>query len=137
MCFSIREDQAEDEEGEQGVLQSCEREAKVQEDEKEQETADQLDDGIAWRYAFVAPAAASAEYEPAQDRNIVVCGDRCVTRGTRRTRRHYGEPARKAVYADIQKAAECQSEDKNGSGKEIVKVHCAPVPGEIVRMARL
>ena len=58
-------------------------------------------------------AAAAAQKQPADHRQIVVEGDQLLAAGALRTRRHYRHAQGQAVDTHVQKAAKCQPEGEN------------------------
>ena len=70
--------------------------------------------------------------QPADDRNIVACTDRCATVEAMRSRQNNRPMGRQANDADVQKAAERQARDqddceKQPNGNESEKRHAAAV----------
>lgn len=57
-------------------------------------------------------AAAAAQDQPAQHRNVVVSGNRLMALRARGARRDHGQATWKPVNADVQKTAEDQAEGK-------------------------
>ena len=67
-------------------------------------------------------AAPAAQNEPAQHRDVVICGDGRFTGRTGRARAYHGNLPRHAVDAHIQKTAEDQPKEKERRGKEIEEI---------------
>ena len=116
--FRVHDGEAEEEEAEEGHADACETEAESQEAEQEESGGRELDSGVAPGDGVAAGAATSAEECPAQERNVVAGSDRRAAVGATGARADDGEMLRQATDADIEEAAEGESEEDDEDGGE-------------------
>src|SRR3954469_2745168 len=95
--------------------------------QREENTGQQLDRGVARRDGGAAGAATPPEDSPADDRNVVVRPYRSVARGAMRGGEGNRLFARDAVDDDVQKTANDGPEDADGCGNKVRRQPRQPV----------
>jgi hypothetical protein len=123
--FCIGENQTQKKKSEGAALQQRQGESEMRIADDKQQPGEQLNHEVAWRNASLAMAAAAAQNEPAQHRDIVIEADRSLAVRAGRPGMNDRNPPWQPIDTHIQEAAEGQPQSENRQCQS--RVHCGLV----------
>ena len=121
--FGIADRQSQQQRAEEGERDAFEVKAGEEDAANGKRGDSEFYKGITPSDALLAFAATAAQQNEAEERDIVVCGDRCAAGGAVRGRPHDGSMPRQTADADVQKAAEGKAEEQRKDDLE--GQHCS------------
>jgi hypothetical protein len=114
--FQVRERQPHQQCAQEAELQGRERRSQPPDEDEEQHAGQQFDYRIPHGDGRLAMPAAAAQQRVAQQRDVVVPGDRMAAGRAVRAGPHHRKILRQAVDADVEEAADQQAEQQRQAG---------------------
>lgn len=126
-CLCVHDGQTEEKEAEDGHADACDAQAELQKAEQEEGGSGELYCGVAPWDRTLAGAAAAPEKNPAEDGDVVACQNGRAAIGTMGRWADDGFVVRQPGDADVEEAAEGESEEDDEDGDEEGQLGWAPV----------